>query len=139
MRLWPLRGDRSPAEPPRQGALELRLEGERFIPGEVVRGAVIAADEAAEVTVAARFHERGAGCDVVAAEVVAPALRREPIPDGVAHRFAIELPLDALPSCPSPHGGLAWTVDAEAAALGPAAAVSRPIEVAVAGAVSAGG
>jgi hypothetical protein len=132
LRFWPRRRDEAePAPQEPEDELGLRLERERVAAGEVVRGSVVVEEsgEAAGVEVALRLHERSVECDVVAAELGDSAPRREQLPDGVAYRFAIELPPDALPSCPSPHGGLAWTVDVSGPSIEAGEVLSRPIEV----------
>ena len=139
MRLWPFRRDERSSElggpPP---PLELRLDRDRIGPGELVRGDVIAAREVpGRVDVAVRLHERSLACDVVAVEVAAVASRRGELADRVAYAFAIELPADALPSCPSPHGGLLWSVEASASELDDGVAVRGELVVTTARALAA--
>ena len=131
LRFWPRRRDEAePAQPEPEDELGLRLERERVAPGEVVRGSVVVeSGEAGGVEVALRLHERSVECDVVAVELGDSAPQREQLPNRVAYRFAIELPPDALPSCPSPHGGLAWTVAVSGPSIEAGEVLSRPIEV----------
>jgi hypothetical protein len=111
VRLWPRRREESEPGPP-EPELGLRLERETVAPGEVLRGSVVLpSGETTAVGVTLRLHERSVDCDVIVAEHSDPEPRREQLDGTVAHRFAIPVPSDALPSCASPHGGLAWTVD----------------------------
>jgi len=125
---------RDSAAAPRTG-LEIRLERDRFAPGETVRGSVLAGQEGStgEVHLALSLRERSTEYECVASTV--PGAPGGAIPPGGAERFAIELPEDALPSLRSMHGGLSWTVDATDGS-GEGVAASKTIEVVVEEAVT---
>jgi hypothetical protein len=119
-------------QPARTGpvTLELRLERERFAPGDAVRGsaAVTEGGGAGEIRVWLSFRERSGEYEAVARTLPGGSLEADLVP-GTAHGFAIELPSDAPASYISRHGALWWTVDAEVRGEAAGRAVRRRIEV----------
>jgi len=124
-------------EPARTGPvrLEIRLERDRFVAGETVRGsaAVVEGGGRGEIRVWISFRERSGEYEAVTRTLPGGSLEDELGP-GTAHGFAIELPADAPPSYIARHGALWWTVDAavgEPASGEPASGepVRRRIEV----------
>jgi hypothetical protein len=124
VRLWRRRS--AARDAPRAPGPELRLERERYGPGETVRG-VVALDRGApsEVEVSLNFHERSAEYD--ATPISLPSQSGEHGTD--EYRFAIELPDDAPPALEGRHGELWWTVDARIGGSDSARVVSRRVEV----------
>jgi hypothetical protein len=108
--------------------LEVRLERERYVPGEVVRGLVVGVEGGErDVEVSLRFHERST--EYEATTITIPAGSQGELAPGSSHRFAIDLPDDAPPSHTSRHGALWWTTDARVGEAGSGRTVSRRIEV----------
>jgi hypothetical protein len=126
-----LRRRRRP-EPARTGPvrLEIRLERDRFLAGETVRGsaAVVEGGGAGEIRVWLSFRERSGEYEAVRMTLPGGSLQDQLGP-GVAHGFAIALPADTPPSYISRHGALWWTVDAAVGEPASGAAVRRRIEV----------
>jgi len=115
-----------------QGAqLEVRLDRERYAPGETVRGSIVVVEGRGpgEIAVSLNFHERSTEYEAVAIETPRVSLHRGDLIKGSAHRFAIALPEDAPPSQTTVHGALWWAVDASAGEPGASPVVSRRIEV----------
>lgn len=110
--------------------LELRLERDRFAPGDTVRGAATVTEGGGpgEIRVWLSFRERGGEHEAVRATLPGGSLRAGLAP-GTEYVFAIELPADALPSYISRHGALWWTVDAAVGEPASGAPVRRRIEV----------
>ena len=119
-------------EPARTGPvrLELRLERDRYAPGDTVRGSAAVAEGggAGEIRVWLSFHERSGEYEAVTMTLPGGSLEAQLAP-GSAHGFAIELPADAPPSYIARHGALWWTVDAEVGGEASGGAVRRRIEV----------
>ena len=108
--------------------LEVRLEREQYVPGEVIRGLVVGvARGEGNVEVSLSFHERST--EYEATTITIPAASQGELAPGSSHRFAIDLPDDAPPSHTSRHGALWWTTDARVGEAGSDRTVSRPIEV----------
>jgi hypothetical protein len=110
--------------------LEVRLERDRFAPGDTVRGSAAVAEGggAGEIRVWLSFHERSGEYEAVRMTLPGGSLEAQLAP-GTAHGFAIELPGEAPPSFISRHGALWWTVDASVGGEASGAAVRRRIEV----------
>ena len=120
------------AEPARTGPvrLEVRLDRDRFVPGDTVRGSAVVAEGGGlgEIRVWLSFHERSGDYEAVTMTLPGGSLEAELAP-GIAHGFAIELPPDAPPSYISRHGALWWTVDASIGEPATGSPVRRRIEV----------
>jgi len=111
--------------------LEVRLDRERYAPGDTVRGAVavVAGGGSAELGVALDFHEGSIECGAIAITTARVPVHEGELIEGSAYSFALELPQDAPPSQTSPHGGLWWAVDVSAGEPGSSPLASRRIEV----------
>ena len=120
------------AEPARTGpvSLELRLERDRFTPGDTIRGSAAVAEGGGlgEIRVWLSFRERSGDYEAVTRTLPGGSLEAELTP-GTAHGFAIELPADAPPSYISRHGALWWTVDASVGGEAAGSPARRRIEV----------
>jgi hypothetical protein len=108
---------------------ELRLERERYAPGDTVRGVVkLDRGTVGEIEVSLNFHERST--EYEATPISIPALPAEQTGLGSdGHRFAIELPEDAPPTLEARHGALWWTVDATVGGPDAPAVLSRRVEI----------
>jgi hypothetical protein len=119
-------------EPARTGPvrLALRLERDRFVAGETVRGSAVVVEGGGrgEIRVWLSFRERSGEYEAVTITLPGGALQDDLGP-GAAHGFAIELPGDAPPSYISRHGALWWTVDASVGEPATGDPVRRRIEV----------
>jgi hypothetical protein len=123
---------RETTSPPRPAGPEVRLERERYLPGETVRGAVVVPEGAGveRIEVSLNFRERSTEYEATTVTIPGGRLDEgDPAPGG-GHRFAIELPDDALPSQSGRHGALSWTVDATMMGSSADRVVSARIEVA---------
>lgn len=99
------------------------------MPGETVRGEVLAAEGGAEIKVALSFHERSTEYEAVMITVPARVQQRAEQGSGEVGRFEVELPPDAPPAYDSAHGALWWSVDASAGQPGSGVAATTRIEV----------
>lgn len=110
--------------------LEIRLDRDRVVAGETVRGsaAVVEGGGPGEIRVWLSFRERSGESEAVTMTLPGGWLQDELGP-GTAHGFAIELPPDAPPSYISRHGALWWTVDASVGAPASGEPARRRIEV----------
>jgi hypothetical protein len=110
--------------------LELRLERDRFAPGDTVRGSAAVAEGGGpgEIRVWLSFRERSGEYEAVTMTLPGGSLEAKLAP-GTAHGFAIALPPDAPASYISRHGALWWTVDASVGGEAAGGAVRRRIEV----------
>jgi hypothetical protein len=107
------------------------MERERYLPGETVRGSVVVpASGAGGIEVSINFRERSTEYEAITVTVPGGRLGEGDSAPGSGHRFAIDLPEDALPSQSSRHGALWWTVDATTIESGPDLVASATIEVA---------
>ena len=119
-----------PAAP--RATLEVRLDRERYAPGEAVRGAVVVVvgGGTAELGVALNFHERSIECEAIAIATPRVPVHGGELIEGSAYRFELELPPDAPPSQASRHGGLWWAVDVSAGEPASSPLASARLEVA---------
>ena len=108
------------------------MERERYLPGETVRGTVVVPEGIGVegIDVSLNFRERSTEYEAITVTIPSGRLDEgDPAPGG-GHRFAIELPDDALPSQSGRHGALSWTVDATMSGSSVDRVVSARIEVA---------
>ena len=114
---------------PRAKGPELRLERERYAPGDTVRGLVtLDRETTGEIEMSLSFHERSTEYEATPISIPArPAEQTGPGRDG--HRFAIEVPDDVPPTLEARHGALWWTVDARVGGPEAPAVLSRRVEI----------
>lgn len=114
-------------------ALELRLDGDRFAPGDVVTGSVhvVEGGRCRSLTVELQFREEAGEYTSVARTADAGTLHTGELAAGMDLPFELVLPLDAPPSFRSAHGRLFWIVDARADERGRDAHAEREIDVQV--------
>ena len=110
---------------------DLRLERERYAPGDVVRGTVQVLEGGESRTLEAflLFHEESDDYERVAAQVGSGPLVTGDLADGASYSFAIPLPAEALPNYRSKHGELWWEVDVKSDELGRDSHERQRIEV----------
>jgi hypothetical protein len=114
-------------------ALDLTLDGERYSPGDWVRGrvAVTEGGRSRALKVALHFRERTADYAAVArSEAIEPVHYGE-LATGQSFDFAIQLPADALPNYRSANGALYWEVELKSDEPGFDTVLTRQIEVVV--------
>jgi hypothetical protein len=112
-------------------SLDIRLDRQRYTPGDIVLGSVLVADGlgAATLEVSLNFHERATQYETVVDTVPGEAAEDEGLDAGAERSFAIELPEDALPNHTSEHGALWWSADASVKTPGRDLLVTRRLEV----------
>lgn len=99
----------------------MHLEGEHFLPGDTVRGAVSVLEGGRSRSLEARlqFVEDTADYTEVAWELSSGPLHRGDLETGMTFSFALPLPPDALPSYRSENGELFWRVHLKSDEFGP--------------------
>jgi hypothetical protein len=100
--------------------LVLRLDGDAYAPGDVVRGTVDVhgGGRSRRLDVLLLFHERSDDYSRVARTVEIGPLHEGDLPSAGSFPFELRLPEDALPAYRSSHGELYWEVDARSDELG---------------------
>jgi hypothetical protein len=113
-------------------AFQLRLERERYAPGDAVRGTihVVEGGRSRSLEVLLEYHEKTADYAAVATSVSSGPLHAGELASGTSFQFELALPPDALPNCHGEHGELYWELDVRSEALGPDTHERRRIAVA---------
>ena len=111
--------------------LLLRLERERYRPGEVVRGTVDVVEGGASRSLVARldYVEQTDDYSEVATTVSGAALHTGDLSAGMSFGFELALAPDALPDVESTHGRLFWQVDVKSDRRGPDEHERRRLQV----------
>lgn len=111
-------------------SLEIRLDRERYAPGDTVRGTILVAEDAAaeSLEISLNFHERATQYESVTDTIPGDPVEIGPPAQG-ARPFEAALPEDAPPNYTSAHGALWWSIDARAAAPGREVLATRRFEV----------
>ena len=93
--------------------LHLRVERERYEPGEVVRGTVEVVEGGSSRALEARLEyvEETDDYSEIATSVASGALHQGDLAADASFGFELALPADALPNLESEHGRLYWQVD----------------------------
>ena len=95
--------------------LEIRVEQERYAPGDTVAGTVVVSEggRSRKLEIELRYREQTSE-DYQHTAVTLPGgeLHAGDLAAGTSFPFAIALPADALPSYKSAHGELCWELDA---------------------------
>ena len=99
----------------------LHLEGERFLPGETVRGtvSVLEGGRSRSLQTLLEFVEDTDDYAEVPWELSSGPLHRGDLETGMTFSFALPLPPEALPSYRSENGELYWRVRLKSDELGP--------------------
>ncbi len=109
----------------------LRLDGDAYAPGDVVRGQVTVAEGGRSRALEAFLHFREESDDYgrVADSVASGALHAGDLEPGATFSFELPVPAAALPSHRSRHGELWWEVDVRSDEFGRDSHERRRIEV----------
>lgn len=97
--------------------LEVRLEKERYVPGDAVRGTVFVAEGGRSRSLEAflEYREQTEDYKETARSVSSGPLHVGDVTTGMAFAFDLPLPVDALPNYRSENGELYWEVHVKAA------------------------
>lgn len=100
--------------------LEVRLERERFAPGEAVAGAVVVVEGGSSRSLSVSVVYREWTPDYTHDWVKLPGgvLHQGDLVAGASHPFSVQLPSPAVPGCAGPSCGVAWFVEAGSDELG---------------------
>ncbi len=101
--------------------LEVSVEGERFQPGDTVKGSVNVTDGGRSRGLEAFLLYRDATADYGGTSISVPggSLHKGALETGESYEFSIELPVDAKPTFSSAHGRLWWEAHATSDEFGP--------------------
>ncbi len=112
--------------------LQVRLERDRYSPGDPVRGTVDVVEGGASRSLEARldYVEETDDYSAVATSVTGGALHEGDLSAGMSFDFELALPADALPNVGSTHGRLFWQLDVKSNRRGRDAHERRRLEVA---------
>jgi hypothetical protein len=111
---------------------ELRLDRERYAPGDAIRGTIRVLDGGRSRSVEARlqYNEKTEDYAVAAISVSSGPLQTGDVAPGASFAFELALPADALPNYRGEHGELYWEIDVKSEELGPDSHERRRIDVA---------
>jgi len=111
--------------------LELRVDRERYAPGDTVTGtvAVLEGGRSRALEVLLQYNERTEDYAAVAVSVSSGPLQAGDLATGSAFAFRLALPPDALPNHRSDHGELYWELDAKSEERGADTHERRRIDV----------
>ena len=112
--------------------LELRLDRERYEPGETIRGTVYVLEGGGSRSVEALldYNEKTEDHASVATSISSGPLQAGDLATGMSFEFELALPPDAFPNYRSEHGELYWEVHIKSEELGPDSHERRRIDVA---------
>ena len=96
--------------------LEVRLEKERYVPGDAVRGTVFVAEGGRSRSLEAflEYREQTEDYKETARSISSGLLHVGDVTTGMAFGFDLPLPVDALPNYRSENGELYWEVHVKA-------------------------
>jgi hypothetical protein len=111
--------------------LDLVLDSLAYRPGDWVRGhvAILEGGKSRDLSVRLRYRERSPDYSATVTEIAGRDLHTGELTAGQSHEFAVQLPVDALPTLSSPHGQLYWEVEARSDEFGIDTKESRVIDV----------
>jgi hypothetical protein len=111
--------------------LEVSVEGERFRPGDTVRGTIKVTKGGRSRSLEAFLLYRDATDDYGGTSISVPGgtLHKGALEAGESYEFSIDLPADAKPNFSSAHGRLWWEAHARSDELGPDTHAGQEIEV----------
>lgn len=112
--------------------LELRLDRERYAPGDSIRGTihVLEGGRSRSVEALLNHNEKTEDYAAVATSVSSGPLQAGDLATGTSFEFELALPPDAFPNYRSEHCELYWELDIKSEELGPDTHRRRRIEVA---------
>jgi hypothetical protein len=112
-------------------SVSLTVEGDRFAPGDRVRGRVTVLDSGLQVIqVGLLFREESGGIEATASQVLADDFGDAlDLDEGATFDFEIELPADAAPTLSTRHGELFWEVVAKTDRVGEPQTAGERFEV----------
>ena len=113
-------------------SVSIEVDGERFAPGDVVRGRVVVVDPGLQlVNVGLLFREEAVGWEQTVTQILADGFGDAlDLDAGATLDFAIELPADAPPTVRTRHGGLFWEVVAHTDRVGEPQTAGKRVVVA---------
>jgi hypothetical protein len=112
--------------------LDLRLDRERYAPGDTIRGTihVLEGGQSRSVEALLNYNEKTEDYAAVATSVSSGPLQAGDLATGMSFEFELALPPDAFPNYRSEHGELYWELDIKSEELGPDTHERRRIDVA---------
>jgi hypothetical protein len=113
--------------------LQLRLDRDRFAPGDAVTGTVVVTEggRSRSLEIVLAYVEQTKDYREVARSISTGHLHAGNLDTGATYRFEIALPSDALPGFASEHGQLYWELDVKSDERGRDSHERHRIEVVV--------